>query len=222
MLIQENLSVITEDTAEETEEEERSPSVVNFAQRGNSNSSIRSSASRGQKTLVLDWMAGAEEPKPGKKGSQHMQLVHLPTDMSFAQAHSDMRNWILLDSQSTVSSFCNPSMVERIYKADTPMTLSTNAGEAVVTKQADVPNWGRVLFHPEAMTNIFSLSQMSDKYRVTYDSAKEQAFVVHTPQGQLKFRRSAEGLHYYIPPEQASKEMQHLETVKENKSFYTD
>jgi hypothetical protein len=46
---------------------------------------------------------------------------------------------------------------------------------------------GEVWFDPTAVTNIFSYAQMVDCHPVTYDSIKEDAFIVHLLQKQVKF-----------------------------------
>ena len=93
----------------------------------------------------------------------------------FAQSITDMKEWILLDSQSTVNLFCNPRYVNNIRKAHAILQLSTNTGQKAITTVADVPDYGTVWFDYESITNIFSLADMSDKYRVTFDSANKQA-----------------------------------------------
>ena len=141
--------------------------------------------------------------------------------ISFSQIQANLQKAILLDSQSTINSFCEPSYVGNRRKIDNPITLATNAGEKDIDEQADVQNFGTVYFDEDGMTNIFSLAAMEDQFRVTYDSAVESAFHVHTPNRIIKFKRSQEGLYYMIPNSpQAGR--QFLETVSENKTFYTD
>ena len=41
----------------------------------------------------------------------------------------NLRNCILLDSESTVHAFCNRNLVERVWTSDDSMTLVTNGGE---------------------------------------------------------------------------------------------
>jgi hypothetical protein len=53
--------------------------------------------------------------------------------------------------------------------------------------KANVPGWGEVWFNLTAMTNIFSYAQMVNQYPVTYDSSKEDAFIVHLTHKQVKF-----------------------------------
>ena len=69
---------------------------------------------------------------------------------------------------------------------------------------------------------------MEDKYRITYDSSIEKAFVVHLPHKKVKFMRH-NGLYYHIPTYNTLKSKQtslllnrSLESVDENKMFYTN
>ena len=72
------------------------------------------------------------------------------------------------------------------------------------------------------MTNVFSLADMEDKYRVTYDSAKESAFIVHAKNGPVRFTCSPENLYYYKPKYQGTTTgMTLVETLSENMKFYT-
>ena len=50
------------------------------------------------------------------------------------------------------------------------------------------------------MANIMGFSHMADKYHVTYDSRKEDAFLVHTEHGIIKFAREGR-LYMYEPSE---------------------
>ena len=132
-----------------------------------------------------------------------------------------MKNWILLDSESTVDLFCNECLVTDIKdNSHDPLVLSTNAGSTTIDQVANVPKYGKVHFDKNAMTNIFSLALMEDKHRVTYDSAVESAFIVHTPSGKIKFKRGPQNLYYMEA--QYNTGICHVETVAENKKFYTD
>jgi hypothetical protein len=104
----------------------------------------------------------------------------------FYQA-SAMRTCILLDNESSAMIFCNPDMVTNIRQTDKELTLTTNTGVLQTNMKADVPGWDEVWFNPTAMTNIFSYAQMVDRHPVTYNSTKEDAFVVHLPHKQVKF-----------------------------------
>ena len=94
--------------------------------------------------------------------------------------------------------FCNKRMVENIRDSvNGTMHLVTNAGSLATTQKADLPQCGDVWFNDKAITNIFSYVEMADRYRITYDSEKEDAFIATLVSSQL------------------------LSTVEENKSFYT-
>jgi Reverse transcriptase (RNA-dependent DNA polymerase) len=147
--------------------------------------------------------------------------------VQFYQA-TEMRNWILLDNQSTVSLFCNPDLVTDINETTETLELSTNGGELYTNKKAAVPGYGTVWYDPDAITNIFSYAEMEDKYKITYDSSKEKAFIVHLPNKQVKFIRSGNGLYYYKPSikknaiSNAQVKDIKIESVEENKAMYTD
>jgi hypothetical protein len=153
-----------------------------------------------------------------------------PNPMSLAQG-SSMRDWILLDSQSSISLFCNPLLVEDITDAGKKMVITTNAGDLTSTKQATVPGFGRVWYNGAAMTNIIGLGDMVDKHQVTFDSRKEDCFVVHAPQGPVKFHWNHLNLYSAHPqltrPDNrttaasAATATIFLETVEHNSSFYT-
>ena len=51
------------------------------------------------------------------------------------------------------------------------MVIGTNAGTLQVDEQGTLNNYGAVPYSGEAMTNILSLGEMTDRYRVTFDSA---------------------------------------------------
>ena len=57
--------------------------------------------------------------------------------------------------------------------------MSTNAGSKRNDAKAEVPGIGDVWFDKEAIANILSLHLLAKKHRITYDSAKEDAFIVH-------------------------------------------
>jgi len=192
-----SLSVITEDgSVDNSESDDTARTPV-------TKGTTMSQRSQEHETSI-DWMG--------------VQLAH-EQGVTFSQAKMEhMREWLLLDSQSTIDSFCNKDFVKDIRRAKTPMQLATNAGTTTLKWKADANSWGEVWFDENSMTNIFSLANMEDRYRVTYDSAVESAFVVHTEKGPIKFHRGPEGLYYL---KMTPKAKQFLETITENKSFCT-
>ena len=52
-------------------------------------------------------------------------------------------------------------------------------GDSHTSKLANVPAHGEVWFDEKAITNILSFVEMKVKYRITFDSFNEKAFVMH-------------------------------------------
>jgi hypothetical protein len=94
-----------------------------------------------------------------------------------------------------------------------------------------VPGYGKVYYDEEAIANIFEFSELKKKYRITYDSDKEDVFLVHMNNKIIKFECSPDGLYQY----QVSKDYQNnlkqderkhgasnlVSTVTDNKKGYT-
>ena len=87
---------------------------------------------------------------------------------------------MVLDSGSSIDLFCNEEWLQDIKDLQDPHEVNTNAGGFKVKQEGELPNYGRLPLDKEAMTNILSVGVMSDKYRITMDTAKENAFFVHT------------------------------------------
>jgi hypothetical protein len=120
----------------------------------------------------------------------------------FKQAGSsvkiDLREVILLDSQSTMDLFCNAALVSKTCKYTTSMRLKSNGGTMLVTRKATMPGYNKdVWFRTRAITNIIALRNLIQQYHVTYDS-DDKMFVVHREsQGKpnMEFRMHKCGLH---------------------------
>jgi hypothetical protein len=185
-----------------------------------------SGAAEDTKASTLEKDAG----KGGKVAWQSFQVITPGVEPAISMAQrpnfEDMRDWILLDSQSSVNLFCNPKLVQNITRSRSPLYLGTNAGGTVVQHEAEVPNYqGKVWFDEKAMTNVFSMALMEEKYRITYDSGVESAIIVHTERGPVKFTKGPENLYYFKPKYRTTNEIMSatnfVETVKENELFYT-
>jgi hypothetical protein len=91
----------------------------------------------------------------------------------------DLREVILLDSQSTMDLFYNAALVSKTHKSTTVMRQKSNGGNMVVTRKATMPGYNKdVWFSTRDITNIIALSNLIQQYRVTYDSDNKM-FVVH-------------------------------------------
>ena len=168
--------------------------------------------------------AGTTPPRSESSGSSHRTgWAGAHIELQFHQQAEDMRDWILLDNQSSVTIFCNRDLVHNVRESKTGnLHLYTNGGLLETKHKADLPQWGEVWFNENAITNIFSYAEMADKYQITYDSTADDAFIVHLPDKAVRFERLGNNLYVYKPPKSKSTQsLQLLNTVEENKSFYT-
>jgi hypothetical protein len=93
----------------------------------------------------------------------------------------------------------------------------------LTNKKANLAGWGEVWYNPKAVTNIFCLAQMVDHHPVTYNLTKNNAFIVHLPDKQVKFQQDPNGLYIYKLPDKSEPgtniEAQFINTLEENKKY---
>ena len=144
----------------------------------------------------------------------------------FKQSHGtkiklDLKKIFLLDSQSTMDLFCNPNFVEKTFRSETDMQLTSNGGTMVVNHKAVMAGYHTPVWYSEhAITNILALKNVIKQYRVTYDS-DDQMFIVHREKENkpnMEFKMHESGLHYYDPRKQ---ELIFVTTVSGNKEGFT-
>ena len=130
-----------------------------------------------------------------------------------------MRDAILLDTCSSVDLFCKRELLQDVHETNVPLRIATNAGETVVNQRGTLPGYGSVWFDPNAMTNVFSFGNMTDRHDIEY-SHEERSFRVKTPMYTYKFSRSGDDNIYKLVHRQRTG-VQLASSVKENSSFYT-
>ena len=83
---------------------------------------------------------------------------------------------ILLDSESTVCVFDNPSFVLDIRpSANRSIVVHTNGGTQQLSLVGDTKYLQEVWYNPDSIVNILSLSTVSNIYRITMDSSISHA-----------------------------------------------
>jgi hypothetical protein len=82
----------------------------------------------------------------------------------------ELDKWLLIDSASSVDLFCNKSYVVDIHVCGQTLNLAWTGGMFSTNLKATVPGYGLVWFSEKAISNVFSLAGMMDKFQVVMDS----------------------------------------------------
>ena len=105
--------------------------------------------------------------------------------------------WLLLDNQSTVDVFANRRLFKNIRESSRTLKIHSNGSHSVVSQVGYLKNYGDVWFDPNRIANILSLRNVKNKYPVTYNSTTDNTFIVHTPEKEVHFKQSKQGLYYH-------------------------
>ena len=140
-------------------------------------------------------------------------------NVNLFEGTTDMRKYLLLDSDSSVSLIARPELVTDIRPAEQFLYLLTNGGTLVVKHKATLPGYGEVWFSTESVTNVLSLADAAEKFHITYDSRKENAFIMHVNDKMLEFKRMSSNI--YARELSGLAGIQNITTVEENHTFYT-
>ena len=143
--------------------------------------------------------------------------------MNFAHQRSDqqeLKHWILLDSDSNTTVFCQKDYVSKIWDVESNMKIATNGGGAMMsTQKCFVPNLGEHWFNEESMTNIIALADMADKYKVTMDTSNERAMLVHMDNKIIKFKQMNNRL-YAMDPRNPDEYIVHKHTDESHYKYH--
>jgi hypothetical protein len=89
--------------------------------------------------------------------------------------------------------------VTNITNTEEQLEVITNGGPLMSTQKCEIPHLGECWYNPHSITNIIALSDMTKKFRVTMDSSKEKALLVHFPNKVVKFKQMKGGLYAMNP-----------------------
>ena len=142
--------------------------------------------------------------------------VHIALTQGEDQQDQDLKKLILLDSDSNTTVFCEKNYVKEIWDVDESMGLGTNGGGSLTSrKKCNIPHLGEHWFNEDSITNIIAMKDMTDKYRVTMDSAVEKALFVHLPHKVVVFKQLKNNL-YGMDPNDPSSSITTAEYEKKN------
>lgn len=166
---------------------------------------------------------GADETDVGHAMSQRGELKETIRTSSFSATRAPVipSGSVGLDSMSSVDLFSDRRLLHNIHTVEDGIRIICNAGTVLVTQMGTFKGYGKVWYHPGAIANILSLSNVQKVYRVTYDSAEGNQFVVHRDDGTSRvFKATDKGL-YASEVEGTRRGVALISTVKENSQSYT-
>jgi hypothetical protein len=142
------------------------------------------------------------------------------------QANRLSKNVLLIDSCSSVNLICNSDLLHDSVTVNRHMQVCCNAGVRTTNQQGRLGNFPEpVWYNPKGVENILSLNSVKKHYRVTYDSAESDTFMVTdaTNSLQLHFKPIKNGLYALRGPSFNGQEKywSFVNTISKNKDMYT-
>ena len=77
---------------------------------------------------------------------------------------------IPLDKYSADIVFCHPKYVSNIQDLDNPLSINKNLGLMKLHQKCDIPYIKDVWYNENSITNIISMTDMTENFYVTVDS----------------------------------------------------
>jgi hypothetical protein len=74
------------------------------------------------------------------------------------QKHDIPKSWILLDNQSTLDVFANPTLLKNIRVSKKSMHIDSTGGVSHTNLIGELPGYGTVWYHKGGIANILSLA----------------------------------------------------------------
>ena len=108
------------------------------------------------------------------------------------------RTKVLIDTGSNCSVFNNIEMLENVRKSKHKLKAYTNGGSHESEYKGFLPGFFEVWYNPNSMINILSFNDVSEKFRITMDTAEENAILVHVDEENgrvMRFKSIDAGLY---------------------------
>jgi hypothetical protein len=125
---------------------------------------------------------------------------------------------ILLDSQSTHSTFYSSKLVQNIRDAPKPLQMLTNAGTIIYHQQADLPNYRIVWFNQHLIANIISMSDAERRGHIILYSPGCLKLTDKDNTSTMSFKMNPSGLYVFKTPDLG---LSLVQTIDENSKFLT-
>ena len=143
---------------------------------------------------------------------KHLCLAQVPGIKPEPTREINFDNELIIDTGVTFSSIRNKSLLAGVYDMDNHIQMCTNTGERTITKRGVLLGMKNdPWLDEELMVNILSFCELTEQYRITYDSNKADCFYCHTETRIVEFQRTKQGL-YSVPIPDGYKE----EVMKKN------
>eukprot|EP00957_Ditylum_brightwellii_P167287 12734383-Ditylum_brightwellii.AAC.1 len=88
------------------------------------------------------------------------------------------KNWVLLDSQSTVNVFCNTKLLNNIQKDGRSLAIYSNGGISSTGLIGNLDRFKMVWYQSDSIANILSLASVQEEHHGTYHSQHGNSFLV--------------------------------------------
>jgi hypothetical protein len=95
-----------------------------------------------------------------EEGEQHTQDREI---MKNNEKNAIYEGMILLDSQSTHSTFCALGFLTNVRESNKALNMKTNGGVIIHTQVGELRNYGIVWYNADSIANIISMSKAEKK-----------------------------------------------------------
>jgi hypothetical protein len=124
---------------------------------------------------------------------------------------------VLLDNQATKSIFRNSSLLKTVRIAPEPTHFTGIGGKIIVNMIGDHDYFGTIYCSPKSLANILSLSEVEEKYKVTYQQSKGFKIAVDDNK-EIWFTKKN---NLFVVANFKEQNVYNLQTVSQNETQYS-
>ena len=99
---------------------------------------------------------------------------------------------LLLDNQASMSVVRNPDLLSNIRPIDQPVRIDGIGGHLVISEVGDLPDFGTVYHHSDALANVLCFADVEDNGKILY-SQRDSSFNVTIRGHRYQFKRVKSG-----------------------------